>query len=151
MTRRFLAVALAAATLASAGCGSISVGFGRKVSEEELILRDELKSYYQEAAAAFAAGNADLLASLYDDSIAKPMTKEQIRAWGDDFFKKHGPARFKVEKLDFERVGHVSAEVVLTYRVETRDGEGSFSGTERDEFVKRGRRWSMTAWEKVSP
>lgn len=140
--------ALTLTAAAVAGCG-LGLNFGRKVSHEELILRGEIRSYYDEAAAAFAAGNAELLASLYDPAIARPMTREQIVAWGLDFFHKHGPARFRVEKVDFERVGHVSAVVVLTYRVETRDGDGSFGGTERDELVKRGRRWSMTAWEKL--
>jgi len=143
---RLLSAALAVILLG--GCG-FTVDFGRKVTEEEQILRSDLRGYYEEAAAAFAAGNADLLADLYEPGIARPMTKDQIRAWGLDFFKKHGPARFKVVKLDFERVGHVSAVVVLTYRVETRDGDGSFGGTERDEFVRRGRRWSMSAWEKI--
>lgn len=145
---RILAPALAA--LLIGGCG-FTVDFGRKVTDEERILRTELQSYYDEAAAAFAAGNADMLAELYEPGIARPMTKDAIRQWGRDFFKKHGPARFKVVKLDFERVGHVSAVVVLTYRVETRDGDGSFGGVERDEFVRRGRRWSMSAWEKASP
>lgn len=136
------------ASLLLGGCG-FAVDFGRKVSDEELILRGEIRSYYDEVAAAFAAGNADKLAGLFDPGIARPMTQEQIRAWGADFFKKHGPARFKVERIDFERAGHVSAAVALTYRVETRDGDGSFGGTERDELVKRGRRWSVTAWEKA--
>jgi len=137
------------ASLLLGGCGVFTVDFGRKVSDEELIVRDDIRSYYDEVAAAFAAGNADALAALFDPGIARPMTREQIRAWGTDFFKKHGPARFKIEGLDFERAGHVSAAVVLTYRVETRDGDGSFGGTERDELVKHGRRWSVTAWEKV--
>lgn len=140
---------LAAAALALSACGGISVNFNRKVSEEELILRDEVKNYYAEVAAAFAAGNSAALAELYEPGISHPMTKEQIRAWGDDFFKKHGPAAFKARKIDFEGVGHVEAEVLLTYRVETRDGDGSFGGTERDHLVKRGRRWSVASWDKV--
>lgn len=146
-----LASTACAAALVLGGCSSVSLNFGRKVSDEELILRGELRGYYEEAAAAFAAGSPGLLTALYDPGIARPMTKDQIRAWGETFFKKHGPARFKVEKLDFERVGHVSAVVVLTYRVETKDGDGSFGGSERDEFVKRGRKWFMTAWEKTKP
>jgi hypothetical protein len=139
-----------AAVLALTGCG-LSFEFGRKVSNEELILRDELRSYYSEVAETFAAGNSAALAELYDPGIAHPMTQDQIRAWGDDFFKKHGPAGFKVLKLDFEQVGHITSVVTLTYKVETRDGVGSFGGTERDQLVKRGRRWSVTAWDKTSP
>lgn len=140
--------ALLLASLLLGGCG-FTVDFGRKVGDEELILRSEIRSYYDEVGAAFAAGNPDLLAALFDPAIAKPMTRDQIRAWAADFFGKHGPARFKVERLDFERAGHVSAEVALTYRVETRDGGGSFGGAERDRLVKRGRRWSVTGWEKI--
>ncbi len=139
-------LALAAALLG----GCISVNFGRPVSEEEIILRDEIKSYYNEVGATFAAGNADALANLYDAGIARPMTQDKIREWGKDFFAKHGPASFKITKIDFERVGHVTSVVTITYSVETKDGEGSFGGTERDELVQRdGRRWYVTAWEKL--
>ncbi|MDE2144053.1 MAG: hypothetical protein KGJ84_16715 [Elusimicrobia bacterium] len=137
------------ATLLLAGCGVFTLNFGRKITDEESILRTEIKEYYDEAGAAFAAGNAARLADLYDPGIARPMTKDQIRAWGEDFFKKHGPAAFKIEKLDFEGVGHVSAVVELTYRVETKDGDGSFGGVERDELVKHGRHWSISAWTKL--
>ena len=144
MKRVFL-VALAALL---SGC--ISLNFGRSVSEEELILREQIRSYYDEVGAAFAAGNADLLADLYDAGIARPMTQDKIRAWGRDFFKKHGPASFKLVKIDYEQVGHVTSVVTITYRVETRDGEGSFGATERDELVQRtGRRWYVTAWDKL--
>ena len=139
---------LLAAALAFSSC--VSLNFGRPVSEEEIILRDEIRSYYDSVGAAFAAGNADALANLYDAGIARPMTQEKIRAWGQDFFAKHGPASFKLLKIDFERVGHVSAVVTIVYRVETRDGQGSFGGTERDELVQRtGRRWYVTAWDKL--
>lgn len=126
-----------------------TLDFSRKVSEEELILQEGIRTYYDTVGAAFAVGNADSLADLYDDGITRPMTKDQIRAWGRDFFAKHGPARFKVEKIDFERTGHVTAVVELTYRVETRDGDGSFRGVERDELVQRARRWYVTAWKKI--
>ena len=142
-------LALTVSALLLGGCSTFSIDFSRKISEEENILRADVRAYYDEASAAFAAGNAELLADLYEPGIARPMTKDQIRNWGTDFFKKHGPARFKVEKIDFERVGHVSAVVVLTYRVDTKDGDGSFQGTERDELVKHGRRWSISAWTKV--
>ena len=139
---------LLAAVLALPGC--VTLNFGRPVSEEEIILRDEIRSYYDSVGAAFAAGNADALANLYDAGIARPMTQEKILAWGRDFFAKHGPASFKLLKIDFERVGHVSAVVTISYRVETRDGQGSFGGRERDELVQRsGRRWYVTAWDKL--
>ena len=151
MTRPSLAklpLLLAAAAAALGGC--VSLNFGRNVTDEELVLRGEIKSYYNEVAIAFAGGNADALAGLYDEAIARPMTKEQIRAWGADFFAKHGPASFKLDKIEFERVGHVSAAVTISYRVDTKDGTGSFAGVERDELAHRdNRRWYVTAWEKL--
>lgn len=137
---------LAAAALASS-CGWIS--FGRAVSDDELRLRAGVRAYYDEAAQAFAAGNHEALSLLFDAAIAKPMTREQISAWGKDFFAKHGPASFKVQRVEFERLGFESAVVLLTYRVETSDGKGSFGGVERDYLAKRGKRWVVTAWEKV--
>ncbi|MFI5363882.1 MAG: hypothetical protein ACHQ49_18115 [Elusimicrobiota bacterium] len=130
--------------------GCTYVSFSRNVSDEELILRDGIRSYYDEVGAAFAAGNADMLAGLYDSAIARPMTQDKILAWGKDFFAKHGPASFKLVKLDYEQVGHVTSVVTITYRVETRDGAGSFGGTERDQLVQRtGRHWFITAWDKL--
>lgn len=131
--------------------GCITVGFGRKIGDDELRLRDEVKAYYAQVASAFAAGNEQALAELFDPAIAVPMTQEQIQAWGKKFFAENGPAAFKVEKLEFEGLGRVEGVVLLTYRVETRDGKGSFGGVERDRLVKRGRRWFVASWEKVSP
>jgi hypothetical protein len=142
---RFLLIA--ASLLAS--CGYVS--FGRKVSDDELRLRADVRAYYDEAAQAFAAGNAEALTLLFDAAIAKPMTREKIEAWGKDFFAKHGPASFKVEGVEYERLGYENAVVLLTYRVETRDGTGDFGGVERDYLSKRGRRWVITSWEKVPP
>lgn len=129
----------------------VRLDLGRRVSDDELRLRRELEGYYIDAAAAFAAGSPEALAALYDPAITKPMTLAQIRKWGEDFFGKHGPARFKVEKLEFDRLGYESAVVTLTYRVETRSGEGNFGGVEQDEFVKRRGRWLMTKWENIPP
>ena len=128
-------------------CGWVS--FGRKVSDDELRLRSDVRAYYSEVARAFAGGNAEALTQLFDAPITKPMTREQISAWGKDFFAKHGAASFKVESLDYERLGYENAVVLLAYRVETKDGSGSFAATERDHLVKRGRRWVISAWEKV--
>lgn len=151
MKRSLLAASLALTALA-AGCSSFSLNFGRPVTEEEMILREQIRSYYDQVAAAFAAGNADALAGLFDAGIARPMTQDKIRAWAKEFFEKHGPAGFKVSKIDYERVGHVTSVVTITYRVTTRDGDGSFGGTERDQLVQRtGRQWYVTAWDKLSP
>lgn len=138
---------MVAAVLLSS-CGYVS--FGRKVTDDELRLRSDVRAYYDEVARAFATGNADALTLLFDGAIAKPMTREQIAAWGKDFFAKHGAAKFKVETVEYERLGYENAVVLLTYRVETKDGTGDFGGVERDHLTKRGRRWVITAWEKVS-
>src|ERR1041385_5443615 len=97
------AAALAAST-ALWGCSYIS--FNKPVSDEEIVLRAEIRSYYDQVAEVFAGANADALGQLYDDTIAKPMTRDKIIAWGSDFFKKHGPAQFKVVKIDIESLGH---------------------------------------------
>lgn len=139
-------LALVLAVLA-ASCGHVS--FERKVTDDELRLRTEVREYYDEVARAFASGNAEALTRLFDAAVAKPMTRAQIQAWAEDFFGAHGPASFKVLKVEYERLGYESAVVVLTYRVQTKDGEGSFGGVERDELVKHGRRWAVTSWEKL--
>ncbi len=136
---------LAAALLAS--CAYVS--FGRKVSDDELRLRADVRAYYDEVVLAFAAGNSGALTLLFDAAIAKPMTRERIEAWGKDFFAKHGPAKFKIEKVEYERLGYENAVVLLAYRVETKDGAGNFGGVERDYLTKRGRRWLVTSWETV--
>ncbi len=136
------------AALLLSSCGHVS--FGRKVSNDELRLRSDVRAYYDEVVRDFAAANADALALLFDAAIAKPMTREEILAWGRDFFAKHGPASFKIERVEYERLGYENAVVRLTYRVETKDGKGNFGGTERDSLTKRGRRWVITSWEKVS-
>ena len=132
---------------AAAGCRHLS--FGRAVSDDELRLQAQIRAYYQEAARAFAAGDAAALTRLYDQAIGKPMTRDQIQAWGEKFFAEHGPASFSVKALEFERLGFQDAVVVLAYRVETKDGRGSFGGTERDVLAKKGKRWLMTSWEKL--
>jgi hypothetical protein len=150
MTRPCLRKLLLIAAAAGALGGCISLNFGRPVSDDELVLRGEIKSYYNEVGMAFAGGNAEALAGLFDAAIARPMTQDQIRSWAADFFAKHGPASFRLEKIEFERVGHPSAVVTITYRVETKDGQGSFGGTERDELAHRAnRRWYTTAYEKI--
>ena len=68
---------------------------------------------------------------------------------GQKFFSENGPAVFKIERVEYERLGYENAVVLLTYRVETKNGKGNFGGTERDVLVKRGRRWIMTSWEKA--
>ena len=125
------------------------VSFGRKVSDDEVRLRSGVRAYYDEVVLAFASANHESLTMLFDTAITKPMTREKISAWGKDFFAKNGSAKFKVEHLEYERLGYENAVVLLTYRVETKSGKGNFGGTERDYLTKRGRRWVVTAWEIV--
>jgi len=141
---RFL---LALAALLPASCGFVS--FGRAVSDDELRLRASVRAYYDEVAQAFAAGNHEALTLLFDAAISKPMTREKISAWSKGFFAAHGPASYKVSKVEFERLGFENAVVLLTFRVETAEGKGNFGGVERDYLSKRGKRWVVTSWEKV--
>jgi hypothetical protein len=138
---------LLAALAASSACGYVS--FGRKVSDDEQRLRSSVRAYYDEVVAAFAVGNPDALILLFDGAIAKPMTSEQIKAWGVKFFKENGPASFKIDRVEYERLGYENAVVLLTYHVKTKSGKGNFGGTERDVLVKRGKRWVITEWEKA--
>ncbi len=142
---RFLLIA----AVALSGCGYVS--FARKVSDDELRLRSGVRSYYDEVVQAFAAGNPAALTMLFDGAIAKPMTREQIQAWGVKFFAENGPAAFKVERVEYERLGYENAVVLLTYRVKTKTGKGDFGGTERDTLVKHGKHWVVTEWEKADP
>ncbi|MBI5245763.1 MAG: hypothetical protein HY923_01170 [Elusimicrobia bacterium] len=140
--------ALLLAAIAAAGaCGYVS--FGRKVGDDELRLRSSVRAYYDEVVLAFAAGNADSLTLLFEASITKPMTHDQIQAWGVKFFKENGPASFKIDRVEYERLGYENAVVLLTYHVETKSGKGNFGGTERDTLTKRGKRWVITEWEKA--
>ena len=136
---------LAAALLA--GCGYVS--FRKPPTDQEIRTRAELREYYEGVQRAFAAGNSQALASMFDASITKPMSKPQIEKWAEDFFKEHGRAAFRVVKLELDELGPGRAVATLTYKVETPSGKGSFGGTVRDELVKRHGRWYMTAWEKI--
>ena len=114
-------------------------------------LRAEILAYYEAVVRAFAAADAGALARLFDEAIAAPMTREQIRAWGEGFFREHGAARFLVERVEIERADAAGAVVLLAYRVETAGGGGSFGGLERDVRARRGAGWTMTAWEALPP
>lgn len=131
------------------GCGFVS--FGRRMSADEVGLRQEVKAYYSSVQAAFAAGSPEALGTLFDGAIRKPMTHQQIEDWGKDFFGKHGPATFRIEKLEIESLGLGQAVVVLTYQVVTKDHAGDFGGVERDWLAKEKGRWRITAWENVDP
>lgn len=141
-----LAPALVAAALLS-GCGY--VGFGRGVTTDEMILQQEIRSFYNDVQRAFTVSNPDALASLFDPSITHPMTHAEIKAWGEKFFGEHKDSRFKIEKLEFNELGYLQAVVTLTYKVETPDGKGGFGGTEEDKLVKRRKRWYVASWDKV--
>jgi hypothetical protein len=141
-----LALGLAAALLLA--CGYVS--FNRGVGKDEMILQQEIQAYYNETAAAFAAGNPQALADLFDPAIIKPMNHDQILAWAQKFFAEHSNGHFRVESLVFDKLGYLAAEVTLTYKVETADGKGDFGGVERDTLVKRRDHWYVSGWERIS-
>lgn len=131
------------------GCSYVS--FRRPATQDELITRGEIKSFYERLTQAFAIGNPDALSSLFSPSITHPMTMEQIRAWSQKFFAEHGKAHFKIQKLDIESLSYINAVVVLTYRVDTPDGKGGFGATERDTLVRSHGQWYVASWDKVDP
>lgn len=129
------------------GCGYVS--FARKQTTDEVVLRQELVAYYADVQSAFAAGNAQRLASLYDPAIAKPLTRAEVEAWATKFFAEHGRASFHVKKMEIEQMGFQDAVVILDYAVETPSGKGGFTGLERDSLSKHGAHWSVKGWEKL--
>jgi hypothetical protein len=138
---------VAAAVLFASGCGGVS--FGRRVSIQEYARQEEIKAYYQEVKAAFAARNPEALASLFDAGISKPMTWPQILAWARRFFSENAGVAFHVDKLEFDALGVDRAEVALTYRVTTLGGKGDFGGKELDVVEKRAGHWRIVSWEKL--
>ncbi len=146
LNRRALLLALTASLL----CGCIRVSFRRAETSEETALQAEVRRYYWQVAAAFAAGDADALAELFSPAITHPMTQTGIRDWARDFFAKNGRARFKVTELRFEELGFSRAVVTLKYRVEPLKPEGAFGGVETDRLERRGGKWSVTAWDRAT-
>jgi hypothetical protein len=134
--------------LCLAGCGWIS--FRKPPTDDELRVERELRLYYTEIKRSFAVGNSQALASLFDSSITRPMSKPEIERWGEDFFKAHGRASFTIQKFELDELGADRAAVTIRYRVDTPDGQGSFSGAETDELIKKSGRWYIAGWEKLS-
>ena len=137
----------AAATALLAGCGWIS--FRKPPTDDELRVERELRAYYTQVKSAFAVGNSQALAALFDTSITRPMTKPDIESWGEKFFGEHGRARFILRSFSLDEMGAGRAVTTIRYRVETPDGKGSFDGMERDELIKKGGRWYTVSWEKI--
>jgi hypothetical protein len=129
------------------GCGWIS--FRKPPTDDELRVERELRLYYTEVKRSFAVGNPQALASLFDASITRPMSKPEIERWSEDFFKAHGRASFTIQKFELDELGADRAVVTIRYRVDTPDGKGSFAGVESDELVKRNGRWYIAGWEKL--
>jgi hypothetical protein len=146
--RRILPI-LVPVILLGAACGGVS--FGRRVSDDEMIIQQEIHSYYNQIQEAFATANPDALAALFAPSITHPMTHQEIADWANKFFKENRNGHFKVEKLTFEGLSYIKASVVLAYKVETPDGKGDFSGVERDTLTKDHGHWYVAAWDKVDP
>ncbi|MBI3551799.1 MAG: nuclear transport factor 2 family protein [Elusimicrobia bacterium] len=146
--RLVIPLCLAVAALGSA-CAGIS--FGRRVTDDEVILQQEIHSYYNQVQEAFATANPDALVSLFSPSITHPMSHQEIKAWAEKFFKENRNGHFKIEKLSFEGLSYIKASVVLTYKVETPEHKGDFGGTERDTLVKDHGHWYVAGWDKVDP
>ena len=127
----------------------LKLSFRKPMTLEESLKEHEIHAYYLDVKRAFAAGNADALADLFDADIRQPMTRPQILDWGRKFFAEHGSAAFKIDEFELRELGYQHAVVRLTYHVETRDGKGGFSGAELDTLKKRGKRWAVSAWEKI--
>lgn len=138
---------IAACALLLSGCGWVS--FRKTPSDDELRLEREVRAFYSEIQSAFAAGNPQALASLYDASISKPMTKPEIEAWIEKFFAEHGRGSMSYSSFSIDELGHARAVVTLAYKVETPDGAGNFGGSERDSLIKRGGRWYMAGWQTL--
>jgi hypothetical protein len=137
----------AALLLALQGCGFIS--FAKPATDQEIRLRGELRGYYTEVQRAFAAGNSQALASLFDPSIVRPMNHAEIEAWGEKFFADHGPAKLKIVAVDIRDMGAEHAVVELQYAVEPVRNGGGFSAREMDTLVKRNGRWYVREWETL--
>ena len=133
--------------LALGGCGYVS--FARRMSDQELLLRSDVRAYYSAVQLAFAVGNPQGLTALFSPSITHPMSYAEIEAWARKFFSENKSAHFRVLRLDIEEIGPAQAVVALTYKVETRDGKGDFGGTERDTLVREKGRWLTSAWDKL--
>lgn len=139
-----------AALLCAALCGCARLSFRKLAGPEEHARVSEIERLYrEEAPAAFAAGDAERLAALFDPAITRPMTHAKIADWGREFFGKHRDVRFHADDVVVERLGAGTARVLLRYRVTTRGGDGDFGGTEADELVRRGGRWLIASWEKL--
>ena len=138
----------AVAVLPGLLAGCLRLGFERRATTEEIVLKAEIRAFYGQVQQAFAAGTPRALAALFSPTIARPMSHAEILAWAERFFSEHGHARFRVERLEFDELGHLQALVTLTYRVETPGGRGDFGGTEQDTLVKTSGRWTISAWEK---
>ncbi len=129
--------------------GCVKLGFNRTQDIRESVRESEIREYYSRLQLAFAQGDSEALAVLFDPAIKKPMTHAQIITWGRKFFSKNGPAHFRIIKLTIDDMGTERAVVTLEYAVETEGGAGDFGGTEIDTLTKKKGRWLTAAWEVV--
>ena len=144
-----LGALLAAAGLAGAGaCAYIS--FNRGSSHYEAVLQQEIHAYFNELEGAFAARNAEALASLFDDSITRPMAKDQIQARARAFFAGNESSHLTIDNLTFEELANSRAVVTVAYKVDTPPGRLGLGGIERATLVKRRGRWYLSNWEEAS-
>jgi hypothetical protein len=131
------------------GCGYIS--FARPVTQDETIVQEEIKGFYNKVQEAFATGNPDALTSLFSPSITHPMTHDQIAAWAQKFFADNKNGHFRILKFSIDGFSYINATVTLTYKVETPGQTGDFGATERNTLVKDHGQWYIMSWDKVDP
>ncbi len=127
------------------------VSFNRPATDDDILIKDEIRSYYDKIQSAFVTGNPDALASLFSPSITHPMTFPEVKNWSQKFFAANRNAHFRIDKLTIESWSYINASVLITYKVETPDGKGDFGGTERDALVKEHGQWYISGWEKTDP
>ena len=138
---------LAAAGLAGA-CAY--VGFDRGLSPDEIVLQQEIRAYFNEMQEAFAAGNAQALASLFDPSITHPMNQDEIEARAGAFFAANKGAHLGIDRVSFEELGMQRAVVTAAYKAEALQASSALQGVERATLVKRRGRWYVSRWEEAS-
>ena len=138
---------LAAAGLAGA-CAY--VGFDRGLSPNEIVLQQEIRAYFNEMQEAFAAGNAQAFAGLFDPSISRPLSRDQIQARAEAFFAENKTAHLRIDHLTFEELGRLGAAVTASCRVEPQPGRHALGAVERATLVKRRGRWYVASWEEAS-
>ncbi len=149
---------LGALSLALFSCSFVSdlnhefgFSFSKPMTPNEFALQQKIENfYYEDVDSAFFSGNVEGFSNLYSPAIVKPMDWNHIHAWAEKFFKTHPSSHFVVKNLFIDEMSYVRAVVRVKYVVITAQGEGSFSGYERDVLVHQKNAWFIASWEKLN-